>query len=382
MAKSRNPRNSAFVFAHTARNCTVRLRGKVAEFHIMNSQSSPGLKIPCASGALAHPTVYSAAMKTHSLRADVVLLIAAVLWGAAFVAQRVAMRYMGPLTFNGLRFALGALALAAVVVGRRSSHSIAGHSSAKPTLAVELGVYLVGGITAGLVLFAGASLQQIGLVYTTAGKAGFITGLYLPLVPILALFLGRRTGCATWLGVALAVIGLYLLSVKAGTFEIERGDALVIACAVVWAVHVLIVAHLAPRLEPLTFGLVQFSTVAVVSLAVACAFEPVARADLRGGALALLYGGLISVGIAYTLQIVGQREAPAGHAALILSLEAVFAALAGGLLLGEQLGPRELAGAGLMLCAMLVSQLPRVRSAVAAPPVASAPRSVGPPWPT
>lgn len=306
-------------------------------------------------------------MKTHSLRADVLLLIAAVLWGAAFVAQRVAMRHMGPLTFNGLRFALGALALAMFIATRRNSWQSAAPAPANPTRRVQFRRYLVGGITAGLVLFAGASLQQMGLVYTTAGKAGFITGLYLPLVPILALFLGRRTSRATWLGVALAVVGLYLLSVSGTSFEIERGDALVAACAVIWAAHVLIVAHLAPRLEPLTFGLVQFSTVAVASFAAACALEPVASADLRGGALALLYGGLVSVGIAYTLQLVGQREAPPGHAALILSLEAVFAALTGGLLLGERLGPRELTGAGLMLCGMLASQLPRLRGVAVKP---------------
>jgi drug/metabolite transporter (DMT)-like permease len=220
---------------------------------------------------------------------------------------------------------------------------------------------LVGGTIAGLVLFAAAALQQWGLVYTTAGKAGFITGLYLPLVPILALFLGRRTERMTWLGVGLAIGGLYLLSVGGGPWTVQPGDALVSACAVILAAHVLIVAHLAPRLEPLKFGLVQFTTVAVASLAVACFVEPLASADLRGGALALLYGGLISVGIAYTLQLVGQREAPPGHAALIMSLESVFAALSGGLVLGERLGSLEMAGAGLMLLGMLMSQLPRLR---------------------
>ena len=307
-------------------------------------------------------------MKASSLRADVVLLIAAVLWGAAFVAQRAAMRHMGPLTFNGLRFALGALALAAVIGLRRTRRrpapdALKEPSSYEPPRDAAFRLYLLGGVVAGLVLFAGVSLQQAGLVYTTAGKAGFITGLYLPLVPILGLVLGRRTGGATWLGVVLAVIGLYLLSIVPGSFEMERGDALVAACAVIWAVHVLVVAHLAPRLEPLKFGLVQFSTVAVASVAAAAAFEPLAGANLRGGALALLYGGLVSVGIAYTLQLVGQREAPPGHAALILSLEAVFAALTGGLLLDERLAQRQLAGAALMLCGMLVSQLPRLRRA-------------------
>ena len=320
-------------------------------------------------------------MKANSLRADLLLLIAAVLWGAAFVACRAAMRHMGPLTFNGLRFALGALALAAVIGLRRTRRRPARDglkepSSFEPPRHVGFRLYLLGGAVAGLVLFAGVSLQQAGLVYTTAGKAGFITGLYLPLVPILGLLLGRRTGGATWLGVVLAVVGLYLLSIVPGSFEMERGDALVATCAVFWAVHVLVVAHLAPRLEPLKFGLVQFSTVAVASLAAAAAIEPLASADLRNGALALLYGGLVSVGIAYTLQLVGQREAPPGHAALILSLEAVFAALAGGLLLAERLEPRQLAGAALMLCGMLASQLPRLRRAAARPgsfsPVAAA----------
>jgi drug/metabolite transporter (DMT)-like permease len=315
-------------------------------------------------------------MRSRHLRADGLLLIAAVLWGAAFVAQREAMRHMGALTFNGLRFALGALALAAVLGMRPNRERVRGSTPANLSGQGGLRPYLVGGIVAGLVLFTGATLQQLGLVYTTAGKAGFITGLYLPLVPILGLFLGRSTGGATWLGVGLAVCGLYLLSVSGGPFAIARGDSLVLACAVIWAVHVLIVAHLAPRLEPLKFGLVQFSTVAVASFAVACIAEPVASADLRGGALALLYGGLISVGIAYTLQLVGQRAAPPGHAALILSLESVFAALSGGLVLGERLGPRELVGAGLMLLGMFASQLPRLRRAGADTTPGSQPASV------
>ncbi len=286
-------------------------------------------------------------MRRATLKADALLLIAAAIWGAAFVAQRVAMRHMGPLAFNGVRFALGALALLPLIHVRRLSGDA---QSGK--------LYLGGGLLVGTVLFVGASLQQIGLVYTTAGKAGFITGLYVVFVPILGLLVGHRTALPTWLGAGLAAVGLYLLSVSE-RLEVNLGDGLVLACALVWSVHVLLIARLAPRTDPIRLAAVQFGVTAVLSLLAALAFEPVTLAGIIAAKWAVLYGGLCSVGIAYTIQVVCQRAIPPAHAAILFSLEAVFAALTGGWLLGEVLGRRELLGCALMLGGIIVSQVRR-----------------------
>lgn len=289
------------------------------------------------------------------------LLLAAILWGAAFVAQRAAMEHLGPLTFNAIRFAIGTLALLPFVAAR--SHLINGNvPEALKNQAEKQPSYLLVGMIAGLVLFVAATLQQAGMVYTTASKAGFITGLYVPLVPVFGLLIGERTHAATWTGAVLAIIGLYLLSINGPLGTINRGDALVIACAIVYAFHVLLIGRIAPHRDPLVLAAIQFAVVAVASCFAASYRETVTLPQLRAAALAILYGGLISVAIAYTLQVVGQRHAPPAHAALVLSLETVFAAAAGYCLLGERLGSRELCGAALMLGGMLLSQLARLRA--------------------
>lgn len=292
-------------------------------------------------------------MSTKTLRADLILLLAAILWGAAFSAQRVAMQHMEPMTFNALRFALGVLVLIPVVVFRSRRSAEATESSGHAR------IYLLGGLAAGFVLFTASTLQQIGVVYTTAGKAGFITGLYMPLVPILGLVIGTRTSIATWIGAALAVVGLYFLSVP-DSLTINRGDKFVMACAVVWAVHVLLIGKLAPRTDPIKLAMAQFAFVALASLVGALLCERITVEGIHAAMWAILYGGAISVGIAFTLQVVGQRNAPPAHAALVLSLETVFSAIGGYLILGEVLGPREIFGAALMLGGMLVSQIRHV----------------------
>jgi drug/metabolite transporter (DMT)-like permease len=288
-------------------------------------------------------------MRRTTFKADALLLLAAAIWGAAFVAQRFAMRHLGPLGFNGVRFALGALALLPLIPLRRLSND-----------AQRGRLYLAGGLLAGTVLFVGATLQQIGLVYTTAGKGGFITGLYVVFVPILGLFVGHRTTLPTWLGVGLATAGLYLLSVSR-RLEVNLGDALVLACALVWAVHVLLMTRFSPRTDPILLAAVQSGATAVLSLLAALAFERNTLAGMLAAKWAILYGGLCSVGVAYTLQVIGQRATPPAHAAILLSFEAVFAALAGGLLLGEVLGRRERLGCALMLVGIIVSQVRRAR---------------------
>ena len=215
---------------------------------------------------------------------------------------------------------------------------------------------LGGGLLAGLVLFAGASFQQVALVYTTAGNAGFITGLYVVLVPIIGIALGHRTHAGTWTGAALAAVGLYLLSVVDG-FTISPGDLLVLIGAFFWAGHVHLIGWLSPRHDPLKIAFLQYAACAALSLIVSAAVEQNTVGRYLSAAVPILYGGVLSVGVAYTLQVVAQKSAKPAHAAIILSLEAVFAAIGGWLILGETLTPRAFAGCVLMLCGMLTSQL-------------------------
>lgn len=288
-------------------------------------------------------------MERATLKSDLLLLLAAAIWGFAFVAQRVGMDYVGPFTFNGVRFALGSFSLLPLLAASRRMRP-----AGKPLQSRF--VRLCGGILAGGVLFAGASLQQVGLLYTTAGKAGFITGLYVVIVPILGLLWKQRTDAGTWIGAFLAATGLYLLSVKA-SLHIAAGDLLEVIGAVFWALHVLIIGWLSPKTHPVGLAVVQFAVCALLSLIVAFVFETVAMETIRQAAIPILYGGLLSVGVAYTLQVVVQRSAHPAHAAIILSLEAVFAALGGWMILDERLSLRAAAGCVLMLTGMLLSQL-------------------------
>lgn len=275
------------------------------------------------------------------------MLTTALIWGLAFVAQRVSLDHLGAFAFNGLRFALGALSLVPLTFLLKPSHLTPAQAAWKPAL--------VPGLAAGFVLFTAASLQQVGLLWTTAGKAAFLTGFYILLVPVFGLFLKRPAHPGVWWGAALGLAGLYLLSVTSA-FTMGFGDALQLAGAVFWAVHILVIDRFVPRLDPLKLSVVQFAVCSLLSLAVAVPTETFTWTGLQAGLAPLLYAGLGSVGIAYTLQVVGQRGVAPGPAALILSLETVFAALGGGLLLGERLGPRELLGCALMLTGMVLAQ--------------------------
>ncbi|WP_415719191.1 DMT family transporter [Maridesulfovibrio sp.] len=290
-------------------------------------------------------------MNTKSLKADMLLLITAIIWGAAFVAQRVGMDFMGPLTFNAVRFALGAAALVPLIkrIDREKKKD-------GTYLEVDKKSFIKGSLIAGGALFMGATFQQWGLVYTTAGNAGFITGLYVVFVPIMGLFFKQKTGLPTWIGAVLAVIGMYLLSVNEG-FHIEMGDLLVLVCAVFFAGHVVVISLLSSKIDPVKFAAGQFVVCSAFSFIGAFSFETMTFAGIWAGIVPILYGGLMSVGVAYTLQVVAQQEAKPAHAAIILSLESVFAALAGWLLLGETLTTQGLIGCGLMLCGMLLSQI-------------------------
>ena len=280
-------------------------------------------------------------------KADALLLITAVIWGTSFVAQRAAMDNIGPMLFNGLRFALGALVI--LPLAFRSERITSRHRLTTPKA-------LAGGLAAGVILFLGASFQQVGLLYTTAGKAGFITGLYVVIVPILALFLGQRTGLGKWVGALFAVVGMYFLSVTE-SFTVGLGDLLQLGGALFWAFHVLLVGNLALKTHPIRLACIQFVACAALSLLVAIPTESITVSGISAAGFPIIYGGLLSVGVGYTLQVIAQRDAIPTHAAILLSLEAVFAALAGWALLDEHLDARGILGCALMLIGMLVAQL-------------------------
>ncbi len=289
---------------------------------------------------------------TRVSRSNLLLLLSAVIWGFAFVAQRLGMEHVGPFTFNAVRFALGAAVLLPVLAltreRRAAMHTEEPRAGAAATLAA--------GFVLGVIIFVGASLQQVGIVYTTAGKAGFITGLYVIIVPLLGLTWGQRTAASTWAGALLAAVGLYLLSVTE-SLTLSPGDTLVLLSAVAWAAHVQLVGWLVRRFDVILLACLQFAVCSLLSLAVSLVRETTTVAGLQGAAMPILYAGLLSVGVAYTLQVVAQRHARPAHAAIILSFEAVFAVLGGWAVLGELLSLRGAAGCALMLGGMLAAQL-------------------------
>ena len=302
------------------------------------------------------------------------LLLASAIWGFAFVAQRVAMDHIGPFTFNAVRFALGSLPMLPLIAlaRRREDGGYPASTPARPSAwahptaapdAPPLRELLLSGLAAGALLYGGASLQQLGIVHTTAGKAGFITGLYVIIVPILGLLWKMRPGAAAWAGAALGIVGLFLLSVTEN-LTIGLGDSLVLAGAFFWAGHVILVGWLIKRIDVGTLAFIQFATCAILSFVTALVTEDIRMDGIIAAAGPILYGGFISVGIAYTLQLVGQRKTPPSHAAIILGLEAVFAAVGGWAVLDETLSSRALAGCALMLAGVIVSQLRLRRRAI------------------
>lgn len=285
---------------------------------------------------------------------NLLLLLAAGIWGLAFVAQRVGMDYVGPFTFNGVRFALGSLSLVPLILFYKDS------SPSQENVENEKKNVVIAGVLVGLVLFIAASLQQIGLLYTTAGKAAFITCLYIVLVPILGIFLKQYVSMSTWIGSAIAIVGLYLLCVR-DSFFISYGEVLELVGAFFWTIHILLIDYYSRRVPVLKLACFQFVTCSVLSLFTALFIETISIHTIYQAAVPILYGGVCSVGIAYTLQVVAQKNAQPSHAAIILSMETVFAAIGGWLILNEKLGLQESLGCVIMLIGMLLSQLQNLR---------------------
>jgi len=346
-------------------------------------------------------------MNKKALNADILLLLAAVVWGFGFVAQRSGMEYIGPFAYNGIRFPLGSLTLLPFIIIRRKRSTLV-HASFKKLLLPSLML--------GSVLFTAVMLQQIGMIFTTAGNAGFITSLYVVATPFFGIFLGRKTGLPTWIGSVLTLIGLYFISFAGNPGSVNPGDILVIVSVFFWAAHVLLVDRLintegmtnntikardnspqgtlAPSanldpLDPVELAAGQFAVCGILSMIGAFLFEPLISpvverinpslfsaglfawkpfpellSALSDGTvlitfsalIPILYGGLCSVGIAYTLQVVAQRDAPPAHATIILCFEGCFAALGGILLLSEKAGLFTLLGFVFMLAGMIATQ--------------------------
>jgi drug/metabolite transporter (DMT)-like permease len=284
-------------------------------------------------------------------RSDLILLLAAAIWGFAFVAQRVGMDFVGPFTFTAVRFSLGCLVLAPLLLFR-NKYRFAQLSPAPP----EKKKIVMFQLLLGIVLFGGISFQQYGLQFTTAGNAGFITGFYVVLVPIAGLFFGDRNRWSIWSGAVLALTGLFFLSIRRD-FGINPGDYYVMICALFWTVHVMLVGYIAPRTDPVRTAVIQFLVCSVLSWIVAAAFEEIRLTSILDATWPILYGGIMSVGIGYTLQVVAQKTAHPAYASIILSLEAVFAVIGGWLILSEPMTGRILLGCSLMLAGMVLVQL-------------------------
>ena len=289
------------------------------------------------------------------------LLLAALIWGVAFVAQSVGMDYMGPFTFNGARFLMGSAVLVPVILFRRKKADPAGgrqvrtdRSGAKENAGKAA---LMGGVCCGLALCPAALFQQFGILYTTVGKAGFITTLYIILVPLAGIFMKKTPSSRIWTGAVLAAFGFYLLCIKEG-FSLSRGDALVFIGSVLFPVRILVIDHFSPKADGVELSCIQFLTAGVISSVLAFVFEKPELSALAEGIIPLAYAGILSSGVAYTLQVIGQRDTDPAVASLLLSMESVFSVLAGWMLLGQALSARELMGCALVFGAVILVQLP------------------------
>ncbi len=279
------------------------------------------------------------------------LILTAFIWGTAFVAQSVGMDYLGPFTFNGVRSIIGGIALLPCIAFLNRINGVQKKAEGSRR---DL---IVGGIACGLLLFAASSLQQVGIQYTTAGKAGFITAFYIVIVPVLGIFLGKKTGWKVWLAVALALAGLYFLCITE-KFSVGKGDILIFICALVFSVHILVIDYFSPKVDGVKMSCIQFFVCGIVSLPLMFGLETPRISAMLAGIVPLLYAGVLSCGVAYTLQIVGQKNVNPAVASLILSLESCFSVLAGWLVLGERLSVREGTGCVLMFAAIILAQLP------------------------
>lgn len=288
-------------------------------------------------------------MNKFIIRQSCILFLTAIIWGIAFVAQSAGMDYVQPFTFSATRSVLGGIVLLPViaVMGKDKKESDAG---ARKNL-------LIGGILCGLLLFIASNFQQVGIQYTTAGKAGFVTALYIVIVPIYGIFLHKKIGVNVWLGVLLGLVGLYLLCMQ-GSFRLEKGDGLVLICAFTFSIHIMVVDHFSPIVDGVKMSCIQFFVCGILSGILMFLKEQPQVSGILAAWLPIGYAGILSCGVAYTLQIIGQKGMNPTIASLIMSLESVVSVLSGWVILHQSLSTREMIGCVVMFLAIVLAQLP------------------------
>lgn len=290
-----------------------------------------------------------------TLKNSLLLLLTAAIWGIAFVAQSVGMDYVGAFTFNAIRSIMGSIVLIPVILFMDSRKPSSALSQAEKKSQAK--TLLTGGIACGLCLFAASNFQQFGIKYTTVGKAGFITACYIVIVPIIGLFLKKKCSPYIWAAVVLAMAGLYLLCIKDG-FSIGKGDFLVLICAILFSVHILVIDYFSPKTDGVKMSCIQFLVCGILSGIPALLMENPQIPSILSAWQPILYAGVMSCGVAYTLQIVGQKNMNPTVASLILSLESCISVLAGWIILGQKLSAKEILGCVIMFLAIILAQLP------------------------
>ena len=292
------------------------------------------------------------------MKNSLILLLTAFIWGVAFVAQSVGGEAVGCFTFNGVRSLIGGLVLLPVIsfLDRQKKKELG--EAAFLEQKGDRKTLMIGGISCGLMLCIASNFQQFGISFTTVGKAGFITAMYILIVPILGLFMKKKVGMKVWLGVVLATIGLYMLCMTSERFSLSKGDLLVLICAGFFSLHILIIDYFSPKVDGVRLSCIQFFVCGIISTVIAFIFENPNVSAILSGWLPILYAGVLSCGVAYTLQIIGQKNMDPTVASLILSLESVFSVLAGWVILKQTLSVRELFGCVLMFLAIILAQLP------------------------
>ena len=290
----------------------------------------------------------------QQIKSSLILLLTATIWGVAFVAQSVGMEYIGPFTFNAFRCVLGGLVLIPVILVLKKKKETGAENQEKE----DKKTLWTGGIACGVILCIASNLQQFGIMEACVGKSGFFTALYIVMIPVIGIFIGKRPGIKLWFCVALAVVGMYLLCMKDGSFTIERADIMLLLCALAFSFHILVVDYFSPKVGGVKMSCIQFFVCGVLSAVGMLFTETPDISNIQAAWLPLLYAGLLSCGIGYTLQIVGQKGINPVITSLIMSLESVISALAGWVILGQVLSPKEILGCVLMFVAIIITQIP------------------------
>lgn len=296
-------------------------------------------------------------MKAKRIRSSLMLVLTSLIWGAAFVAQSVGMDYVGPFTFNAARFIVGGIVLIPCIFFLRRVNADEENKMDENEKKSRMKTGVAGGFCCGIFLCFAAMLQQIGVSYTSVGKAGFITSLYIIIVPVLGLFIKKRVPFNVWISVAIAVIGMYLLCMTEG-LSIGKGDFFVFLCAIGFSFHILVIDYFSPKADGVLISCVQFFTAGIISGIFMIIFENPEWSAVCLAWAPILYAGVMSSGVGYTLQVVAQKNIEPAIASLIMSLESVFSLIAGWIILGEVLAPKEQFGCVLVFAAIILAQIP------------------------